>query len=86
VAAVALIAGVTWKSLRPEPELGDRVVDNRTQDDELDPWEMYVVTTLSREVADAPPGDALELASAGYDRPFFDVPLDAPQEGGQPNP
>ena len=84
VAAIAVIAGVTWKSLGPGPGSRD-IADSGTQDVELDPWEAYVVNTLSREVADAPPGDALEVASTGYDRPYFDV-LDAPQEGSQPQP
>jgi hypothetical protein len=85
VAAVAVIVGVTWKSLGPER--GSReIADGGTQEAQLDPWEAHVVQVLSRDVADAPPGDSFEIASVGYDQPLFDFPLDTPQEGGQPQP
>jgi len=84
VAAIAVIAGVTWRSLRPDSGSRD-LVDAGTQD-VLDPWEAHVVQTLSREVAESPPGEPFEVASVGYDQPLFDVPLDAPQEGGQAQP
>jgi hypothetical protein len=85
VAAVAVIAGVTWNSLGPASRSRDAVTDTRVPEVELDPWERYVVTTLSREVTDAPPADGFEVASVGYDRPLFDFPLDV-QEGSQPQP
>jgi hypothetical protein len=85
VAAVALIAGVTWRSLGPGS--GPReVADTGTQEVQLDPWENHAVSMLTREVGDAPPGDGFEVASIGYDQPLFDIPLDAPQEGGQAQP
>jgi anti-sigma factor RsiW len=87
VAAVALIAGVTWRSLNPGPrsrDVGDAA--SASAQDALGPWEAHVVQSLSREVGEAPLGDAYEVASIGYDQPIFDVPLEAPQEGGQAKP
>ena len=89
-AAVALVAGVTWKALEPAPR--DQLVDRpppgvvEPEVAQLDPWEAQVVEALSKEVADAPPGEGQELASAGYDQPLFDIPFNVPPEGGAVEP